>query len=259
MRPMLVSWRPRSEMGRNLAAELDAEYSHNESANHPTKGQVVVNWGCGGDYFPFETKGLKILNHPKAVALAVSKIATFRALQRAKLPIPHWTHDYRIAGKWWKEGHVVYARGDVEGNSGRGITIFDPKKGNPPLLEGYPLFTRQFKSTQDYRAFVFNGKVDRIYSVEHDEEEKIHDPYVRNYKRGWCFYDFEKNDFTRKSLTTLAKAVTVLGLDFGAVDFGEGRPDEICIYEINSAPGGEYEDAELNAKALRREFKIPRK
>ncbi len=258
MRPMLVSWRAGSEMGRMLAAELGAEYGHRESANAPKRGQVVVNWGCGGQYFPYETAGLKILNHPKAIAKCVDKLTTFEVLKRAKIPVLDYTQIVEEARRWWRNGHTVYARGQVEGNNGKGITIFDPKKSNTPPQPGFPLYTKRFPTTQDYRAFVFNGKVDRIYEMSQDEDEAKHDPYIRNHRNGWTYYDFDKNDFNRKSLALLGKACTVLGLDFCAIDFGEGRPDEICIYEVNSAPGGGEEDAELNAKALRREFNIPK-
>lgn len=247
-----------------LAKELKAEYVYHGNAYgiRPDKKTIAINWGCGDGLFPWNTNRFKrVINHPEAISNAVGKIDTFRILKRKGIPTPEWTVSPKLAFSWIKKGGPVFVRGNAEGNNGKGIKIYHltkhPERVTLDMLENIPLFTKGFADYHTFRAFVFKGKVDRLYSVEHDDEYRgTPSPYIHNHRNGWVFFDANKAFLPKRMLNAAGRAVSALKLDFGAVDFGVTRDKKkFAIYEINSAFGGEEEDAELNAKAMRRAFK----
>lgn len=265
MRPILVSWRPKSEQGVMLAQELNAEYLYHDHARdlpNRSKERIVINWGCGDGIFPWNPARFKrVLNKPQAISNAVGKIETFTILKRKKFPTPEWTVSPQQALKWINQGGPVFARGTAEGNNGKGIKIFhltrNPERVTLDSLFQYPLFTKGFPDYHTFRAFVFGGKVNRLYSVEHDDDYRGRpSTYIHNHRNGWVFYDANKTFLRPSILRGVGKAVSSLGLDFGAVDFGVTKDKKRwAIYEINSAFGGEYDDAVENAAALRKAFR----
>src|SRR5690606_38651979 len=71
-----------------------------------------------------------------------------------------------------------------------------------------------------------------------DAEQTRDQRLIRNHDNGWVFGLVRDEDGAAKAIEEAAKAVQVLGLDFGAVDVIIGRDDGLpYVLELNTAPG----------------------
>ena len=103
-------------------------------------------------------------------------------------------------------------------------------------------------SDHEYRVYMFGGESIMI-------EEKVpaagYDPSpdVRSYSHGWTAEGLNVEP-CHGLIETAARAVTALGLHFGAVDILHGRDGRLFVLEVNTAPALEPREAMLFAKAF---------
>lgn len=260
MKPFVFAYNRHSKSAKMLAKELNAVLSYPNKGDAPLERQPVINWGSSFEA-PWLWQVGKILNHPNAVKKAVNKLSTFKALERAGIEcLPEYTKDPIVALQWINNRDVVYCRELLTGRKGEGLDVYDlnnqkNRKPNVMDLERFKLFTKGFKSHWEFKVHVINGKVDHVIRVGRDEDF-AQNPYVRNHNNGWTFYD-EGRDIHPDIKAVCVAGVAALGLDFGIVDIGVGKGlGEMCIYEINTAPGGETGDAKFYANAFKKEYGI---
>lgn len=222
-----------SPSARALAAALGIKRLMKEGKDLHVAGSII-NWGNSALYRNF-TYEQEFFNHPDAVAKAVNKLETFKALE-GRVGIPKWTEDDAVAFNWRLHGGNAVARHSLTGHSGEGIEIV--KDHNPHTFPKAPLYTEYIKKKEEYRVHVFRGKV--IFKQR--KARKLDVPkenvnwQVRNLDGGFIFAN--KNvELPAVALQSAVAAVDCLGLDFGAVDIILGNDGNYYVLEVNTACG----------------------
>jgi hypothetical protein len=202
------------------------------------------------------------INNPMNVRLAIDKMTTWKLLQETGVPTVEWATDFFVASQWLENGDRVLVRTSLSGSQGRGIEVYSLPHTEwtasglhmPSITDGayVKVFGRNPQHVTEYRVHVVGGQViDFVQKKRSRSYEGRPDPYIRSYSKGWIF---ARTGVDLPQLVDEAStaAVRSLGLDFGAVDIGADRDGNVCVYEINTAPGiegttiGRYADALKN-------------
>jgi hypothetical protein len=219
----------------------------------------IINWGSSERKFEGE-----YVNPPEAVAVASDKLRTAEVLGNFGIAQAEWTRDKTIAQGWLDEGFGVVERHLLRANSGRGIRIVSgaeadvdaghaegddrrddavPEvRGNAERgqrLKNAPLYTKYFKKADEFRVHVWGDRVLDVQQKRKRQEvpNEQMDYQVRNASGGWVFCRSEV-ETPQCVVDAAVRAVSALGLDFGAVDVGYNRSaDAACVFEVNTAPG----------------------
>lgn len=232
-----------SKSAKRLAEALEAKRIKTAGSKFKeSPSKVVLNWGSSS--CPYEC-----LNDASAVSVASDKLLTLKQLSLSGVSVPEWTTDRQIASGWLTEGHTVVCRGKLNGSSGEGITLV-----SDPLCElpDVPLYTKYTKKKDEYRVHVFDGKVIDVQRKmrKSDVPDNEVDWKIRNLAGGFIF-GREGVDPSDTVLEESCRAVTSLGLLFGAVDIGEHPETGARVYEVNTAPGLEGSTVDSYVKAIR--------
>ena len=218
---------------------------------------TVLNWGNSERRF----NDAEYINDPEAVAVASDKLRSARRFGASYIAQPEYTTDRTIAERWARGGEMVCTRRYLRACGGRGLSITRGTKqsdgdfegiearvrddgrptgtGRPGVLDDAPLYTKYVKKADEYRIHVFDGKVIDIQQKRKRQEVPNDEVnyQIRNACNGWVFC---RDDVTcpAQCLALARRAVSALGLDFGAVDIGYNRnADTSVVYEVNTAPG----------------------
>lgn len=102
-----------------------------------------------------------------------------------------------------------------------------------------PLYTKYIKKSREFRVHIFRGRVIDVQEkrkrqeVPNDEVNYL----IRNSHNGWVFCR-DGVDCPDSILDLSIRAVSTLGLDFGAADIGwNDHYGRGYIFEVNTAPG----------------------
>jgi len=227
-----------SASARLLATALGALRVRPDGAFRPRAGDFIINWGKGTvpTWWPPQLEGQMVsafLNHPRNVAVAANKLATFQRLRQWGVSIPEFTTDPNVA---YIQYPRAYARYSLTGHSGAGIQVLVASQhhGQRPA----PLYVKAIENDGEYRVHVVNGRViDYIKKRRRNGERPTNEENdIRNLANGWVY--------TRENLRRLERieqlaidAVTALGLDFGAVDIIKDPEGNVFVLEVNTACG----------------------
>lgn len=195
--------------------------------------KVILNWG--NSHPTFSLAGVTVLNKPEAVALASNKLTALIKMKEAGVKTPDFTTDINIAKEWIEDERIVLCRTLLRANSGRGIVIAK----NINELVAAPLYVKYIRKEKEYRVHVFNGRVIDLVEKKRRtgfQENNIYNKYIRSYEQGWIFAREGVTVSENVNLEAL-KAVTSLGLDFGAVDIVIDRKGNPVVLECNTAAG----------------------
>lgn len=251
---VIVPYKSRSRSARALSRKLPGIVVLRRDYL-PNIDDVIINWGCGS--LPEMQLQYLEYNHPIAVRKASNKLLCFRTLEDANFAaIPEFTTDIEEARTWFYTTPIVrrvVCRTVLNGTRGEGIVLADTQEALVPA----PLFTAYVNKVHEYRIHVMDGFV-----IDVQEKRKRRDvefvgsaKYIRNHHNGWVFCHSDVHiDERAKELAI--QAVSILGLDFGAVDIGVGTEDtptfnRYCVYEINTAPGLEGQTIGKYAEAFK--------
>jgi glutathione synthase/RimK-type ligase-like ATP-grasp enzyme len=174
------------------------------------------------------------LNKHEAIALAANKLKTFETLAAANFEhLPSWCTGIMQAVNWIEDGHKVYCRTSLTGHSGSGIVIASTTN---ELVQA-PLYTQATKHKYEFRVHVFKGKVIDVQQKKKRLDYTGPNTGIRNHSNGYIYARVDVN-VPEILLSSSIQAVSLLGLDFGAVDVGyRERDSRVFIFEINTAPG----------------------
>lgn len=219
-----------------------------------SEDKIVINWG--NSMLPDEVLKCQIINKPDAVALACNKLDFFNKM-KDKLSIPDFTIDKCVARSWIEAGKTVLARTKLTANSGQGIYILDSETSwNNFNHNTVKMYVKYVPKKDEYRVHISEGEVIDVQrkakraDISHEVDWRI-----RNSGNGFVFVRQDVNP-PKELLEECVKAVTLCGLDFGAVDvIWNDYYKTPYVLEINTAPGLEgstintYESAMKKKKA----------
>jgi glutathione synthase/RimK-type ligase-like ATP-grasp enzyme len=224
---------------------------------------ILINWGSSqttslisainGERSLFPND--RYMNGVGGVANAVNKLHAFGLMQAANVRIPDYTSDILIASGWIDNRNAVVCRETLTGHSGEGIVIADTRE----QLIAAPLYTKYIKKIHEYRVHVFQDTIVDIQQKRRrvTDEPQVTNSRVRNLAGGWVYTRGNLDLVTegtehRTRIETQAKrAISALGLDFGAVDIiYNARLDTFYVLEVNTATGIEGTTAQNYARAF---------
>lgn len=254
----ILPYKMLSSSAKALAQELGVQRVRHDGKFRNNHNHLIVNWGSSR--MP-EFRVDRFLNHPMSVRRASCKHASFISLEEAGVSIPEWTTDSQTALGWINNGEAVVARKVLNGHSGRGIVLCDPKLD--PLectdthrssLISAPLYVKYVKKQDEYRYHVFNNEVIDIQMKKKRQETPNEEVnyQIRNHSNGFIYARDGINPPI--SLQRLAcDAVRALNLHFGAVDIiWNARKEQGYVLEVNTACGLEGQTLSSYADAIRR-------
>lgn len=238
----LYPYKVGSESATELAALLNVMRVKADGNYVPKIGHKVVNWGHSKtpNWMDIATRrGVSILNKPAAVNTASNKLLALQALKAAGIRTPDFTTNIQDAQRWINNYGVVVERHELRGNSGEGIRIVTLQDDEMETNLTYaPLYTKFIPKTAEFRVHVFKGEV-----IDYIEKKKVlsdrrpanFNKYVSSINCGWVFSRTDIRDIPDVRQLAI-RAVSALGLDFGAVDivYTDGLP---FVLEVNTAPG----------------------
>lgn len=240
-----------SQGARNLARALGSLRVREIGRYSPRRGDLLLNWGNPRvpGWWNINARN-NVMNAPEAVRQAINKITTLRLLRTANLPVPLFTTNEAEARSFFKgENSRVLCRTTVTAHSGRGIHIAE----RPDQIRRAALYVKYVPKEREYRIHVMNGQVIDIEQKRRrqGEQQNLQERLIRSHENGWIF---ARNDIVQPNADVLdasRRAVTTLGLAFGAVDLGWHPRLGVKIYEVNTAPGIEGTTVERYETALR--------
>lgn len=245
MLPIIYPYNMTSKSSRALAKNLNCLRVYPNRNYRPRNNHLIINWGNSQeptwgqmelleqDYF-INLNGAKLLNSWEYVQTACNKYEALSRLADCDVQVPDFKVYKEDAVFWTEHGHKVFCRTTLSGHSGRGIII----ASTPEELVSASLYTRSINKKDEYRVHVFNGQI-----IDYQQKKKkldfdgIFNPEIRNHGNGWIFA--RENVILPDNVAEQAiKAVTTLGLDFGAVDIcTEEETLKAYVFEVNTAPG----------------------
>lgn len=193
------------------------------------------------------TTDLKRFNCDRAkVAAALNKLETYRILQDL---CPLFTTCYDEARQWITEGHRVVGRAKLTASGGAGITVYSADNLIPEDHKD-KVWTKYIKKKAEYRVHVFNGRVIHVQQKKKRREAEAINTEVRNLEGGWVYCT--DGVVAPVCVTDVGvRAVSLLGLDFGAVDvIYNQKQDKPYVLEVNTAPGLEGQTVVKYAEAI---------
>lgn len=211
------------------------------------EGDIIINYGASS--FPMERVGRgRLLNNPTAIAQSSNKLTAFQRFQEAGVKVVEWTNRQDIAQGWVEQGGMVYARTTLQGHSGAGIVIgyTNPAgvgdAGDVQVVSTLPraqLYTKAIlQERREFRIHILDGKITYVQQKKRRDgyrEDAAYSNLVRNHHTGWI-YATQNASVCDEAKREALKAISALGLDFGAVDVITRR-DEAWVLEVNTAPG----------------------
>ena len=197
-------------------------------------GDIVVNYG-NRRYNDSFFGGATVLNSVVALNRAANKVAAFNALRLAEVKTVEYTVDREVAQNW-NRNEIVYERGTLTGHSGEGITVRLPRES----IADAPLYTKGIQGPRrEWRVHVFEGVITYVQKKIRRNGYRDLSTYredIRNHHTGWVYSSNFQDAPPDQVLIQAHKAVSALGLNFGAVDL-ISKNTNAWVLEVNTAPG----------------------
>lgn len=230
----VIPYKIGSQSAKNLAMGLNALRIVSPDYRQKRR-DILVNWGATR-YSPSIHRAIgPVFNESIAVRHAADKTDALPLMRIYQVPVPEHTVTHDVALGWLNEGSKVVCRTITNGHSGRGIVVVKPGQ---ELIHA-PLYTKYFTKAEEYRVHVCNGiafdwSQKKLRNGARDVEG--HSPYIRNHANGWIFARCDVNP-PNSVLNASIRAVSIMGLHFGAVDVAINEDGEVVVFEVNTAPG----------------------
>lgn len=227
-----------SEGRRDLARGLRIRQIRRTNSRYvPRMGDILVNWGQCSEYYD---ESVTWLNSPDAVDGATRKDYCFGVWEAHDVPTVKYTNCQSTARRWVVQLGVVMHRSLNSSSQGRGITLCHNMSEVTEKSGGF--FCQLFgtEDNKEYRIHVVDGEV--IDTTQKRQRRRSNgytgptDRIIRSASNGWVFCR-ENLDCPEAANIAAIKAVKVMGLDFGAVDIAVSPTGQVCVYEVNTAPG----------------------
>lgn len=249
MTTWIAPWRLSSKGAKGVANELNIKRIKPVHSRYRYRsGDKVINWGRGHCSFPV------VLNQPEAVTFAVNKRRAWDRFHDRGVPTVESTRDRETASAWLLCGSRVYRRETLTGHGGRGVSVLSGDEGVRSIWndnQSYT-YTKGFPTNREFRVHVVG---DNAVSVLEKKKRRgtNPDPLIRSHG-DWVFCCNNLDSYPEVVKEQAIAAVKALGLDFGGVDIALDCGNNVCVFEVNSAPGLEGTSVRLFAEALKRQL-----
>lgn len=125
---------------------------------------------------------------------------------------------------------IVHSRGRDIG------VVLEPWQVAPRLASGADFFTKYVPSVREFRVWIYRKRHLGTY------EKVLRRPEVftrlgRNFANGFDFSKLDNDSVPQNLKDICIRAISVLDLDFGAVDLIQREDGSYCVLEVNTAPG----------------------
>lgn len=223
---MLVYNRRGRGTGEVIASALQIPSGRN--ADYPdVDSEFLVRWGTSYDP-AIDDSFQDVINSAESIALATNKLESLRVMSESEINVPMWNEDpeelveqcgYPILGR-----KLRHARGSD-------IQLCLQKRD---FRRRRDFYTSYIPTNREFRVHVVGGEAVRIQAkyLDHPEMKKA---WIRNYESGYRFRN-PRLRLRPERLQAAIRAVSVIGLDFGAVDLIIGDDNLTYILEVNTAP-----------------------
>lgn len=225
----VVPYKRYSESARILARKLGIYRMPDPSLLRG--GHHAINWGNTSWDVPI---ACRVYNKPKAVAVAVDKLATYQALRAAGVLIPDFTTERTTAESWITKKSVILCRTMLRASEGRGIHVAEKAVDIIPAK----VYTRYVRKQREYRVHVFQGNVIGHKRKIKRADTPVTSARIRSHQNGYRYVIDGGTPLPDSCAQAAIAAVRALGLDFGGVDIAwVEKGDRAYVLEVNTAPG----------------------
>lgn len=171
------------------------------------------------------------------IKLAVSKVRAFEQFTKAGVQCPRWSRSFDELVTTLSQKATIFGRKDGL-SGGRGIEVI-PFSERGKANKNYDFFVERISHQREFRVHVFN---ETAIAIQAKQVPPGNTNPVHSYENGAAFTTLDLDRFLtdeqKEHLIALAiKAVSVLGLFFGAADIILSRKDKFYVLEVNTAPG----------------------
>ena len=226
-----------SATGRELAEALGISCG----TKPPTKRQdLVIRWGSA---VQIPEKPKRVLNKRDAILLATNKLKSLQYLKQQGISVPTvWTRA--------EDAKVPVVARKIHHSQGADIMLCLQKQDlRRAINRKRAYFVQYIPTDREYRAHVFRGDIIRV-SQKLLSDKELWIPHIRNVANGYTFAQ-PRQPMGEAADSLVIKAVSALGLDFGAVDLVIGDDGIPYILEINTGPSLVEVGVEIYADAIR--------
>lgn len=196
------------------------------------KHNFIIRWGSTAR---IPLKPGRIINKLANVALTADKLQASRTLANAGVTTPEI---FTTAQANELKGYIkLPALGRrIHHTQGRDIILclqaIDVRRAINRGESDY--FIIYIPTKREFRIHVFNNKIIRV-NQKLLRDGGIWVPFIRNFENGYVF-GLPKKPLLPDQEQLAIKAVSTLGLDFGAVDLVVSDDDKSYVLEVNTAP-----------------------
>ena len=205
-----------------------------------TEESCVVRWGNSSPGACMVGANAKVFNKPASISLSANKLQSLIAMRDAGVSVPQFASDrseVNFDGPWVARPHHHMCG-----------QYFLKVKHQRNIPSGR-LVMKYIKKHDEWRVFVLFGKVWRVGKRVPKTDETPHD-FIWSLSKGWKIELVEEHPDC--IATEAVKAVTSVGLDFGAVDVCVDHFGKPWVFEVNSAPGlSEYKIDRLSKRIVK--------
>ena len=213
--------------GKILANALQIEHGIDPS-DAPPQVTSLIRWGNRKNLFSDGTYDV-VLNSAKAIERASNKLESLLIMAEADINVPTPFENFDDALDEY--GYPLLGR-QIHHTRGLDINLILQRRDDKRNPSDY--YIPYIPTNREYRIHVVRDKVISVQGKYLDFPEKAV-PHIRNYEHG---YRFRTPSLRLKPdrLEAAIKAVSSLGLDFGAVDLIIDDYGVYNILEVNTAP-----------------------
>ncbi len=188
-------------------------------------GDIIVNWGLYGE------RDLSIvMNQFEAVKNSCFKLEMYARFKEHNVPHPHVMLSQREAIQRLDDGQTIYARATDRGARGEGITVCH--KGD--AIPYSKFYTTGFDTFREFRIYTAYGQVFDIREKIKPRDVDV-DPEIRA-NDDWLYSIREPAHVPPALLQQSIAAAKACGLDFAGVDIALDLDNNVCVFEVNTAP-----------------------
>lgn len=224
---MLIYNRRGAPTGRVIAESLGMNNGGGIPLGFDPDDNILIRWGNSLEP-EIDDSFERVINSAEAIQNATNKLLSLEIMSDGGLNVPAWSeHPDELIEQY---GFPILGR-KLRHARGSDIQLILQQRD---MRRPRDFYTVYIPTNREYRVHVVGDEAVRVQAkyLDFPEQKKA---WIRNYESGYRFRNPRLRMHSRR-LQAAISAVSVLGLDFGAVDLIVGDDNETYILEVNTAP-----------------------